>query len=68
MDDLISTGEGGDKELDTKVSIYKKTDENYLLKLKVLKAFYVDEKYLISISVSAIQFIYSRGGQNLLLE
>jgi hypothetical protein len=34
MDVLISTGEGAGKELDTKVSIYKKTDENYLLKLK----------------------------------
>lgn len=39
MDVLISTGEGNGKELDTKVSIYKKTDVNYLLKLKTSKAF-----------------------------
>lgn len=40
MDVLISTGEGQGKELDTKVSIYKKTDENYLLKLKASRNFY----------------------------
>lgn len=40
MDVLISSGEGNGKELDTKVSIYKKTDVNYLLKLKASKAFY----------------------------
>jgi curved DNA binding protein len=44
MDVLISTGEGAGKELDTKVSIYKKTDENYLLKLKASKAFYAEVK------------------------
>jgi len=42
MDVLISTGEGNGKELDTKVSIYKKTDVNYLLKLKASKAFYAE--------------------------
>lgn len=44
MDVLISTGEGNGKELDTKVSIYKKTDVNYLLKLKASKAFYAEVK------------------------
>lgn len=47
MDVLISTGEGLGKELDTKVSIYKKTEENYVLKLKASRAFYgeVKKKY-----------------------
>jgi curved DNA binding protein len=40
MDVLVSSGEGSGKELDTKVSIYKKTEVNYLLKLKASKAFY----------------------------
>lgn len=44
MDVLISSGEGTGKELDTKVSIYKKTDVNYLLKLKASKAFYAEVK------------------------
>ncbi|XP_055608013.1 proliferation-associated protein 2G4 [Uranotaenia lowii] len=44
MDVLISTGEGLGKELDTKVSIYKKTEENYILKLKASRAFYVEVK------------------------
>lgn len=44
MDVLVSTGEGLGKELDTKVSIYKKTEENYLLKLKASRAFYVEVK------------------------
>jgi methionine aminopeptidase len=30
------------KEMDTKVSIYKKTEETYLLKLKASKAFYAE--------------------------
>lgn len=34
IDVLISTGEGVGREKDTKVSIFKKTDENYQLKLK----------------------------------
>lgn len=42
MDVLVSTGEGLGKELDTKVSIYKKTEENYLLKLKASRAFYAE--------------------------
>ncbi|CRL02215.1 CLUMA_CG015415, isoform A [Clunio marinus] len=44
MDVLVSSGEGSGKELDTKVSIYKKTDVNYLLKLKASKAFYAEVK------------------------
>lgn len=44
MDVLISTGEGQGRELDTKVSIYKKTDENYLLKLKTSRTFYAEVK------------------------
>lgn len=44
MDVLVSTGEGLGKELDTKISIYKKTEENYLLKLKASRAFYAEVK------------------------
>lgn len=44
MDVLISTGEGLGKEHDTRVSIYKKTEENYLLKLKASRAFYAEVK------------------------
>lgn len=44
MDVLISTGEGLGKEHDTRVSIYKKTEENYLLKLKASRAFYGEVK------------------------
>lgn len=40
MDVLISTGEGVGKEADTKVAIYKKTDETYQLKLKASRMFY----------------------------
>lgn len=45
MDVLVSSGEGAGRELDTKVSIYKKTDVNYLLKLKASKAFYGEVRY-----------------------
>lgn len=44
MDVLVSTGEGQGKEMDTKVAIYKKTEETYLLKLKASKAFYAEVK------------------------
>jgi len=44
MDVLVSSGEGQGKEMDTKVSIYKKTDENYLLKLKASRNFYAEVK------------------------
>lgn len=42
MDVLVSTGEGQGRELDTKVSIYKKTEESYLLKLKTSRTFYAE--------------------------
>lgn len=47
MDVLVSSGEGNGKELDTKVSIYKKTDVNYLLKLKASKAFYSEVRIIL---------------------
>lgn len=40
MDVLISTGEGVGKEMDTRVTVYKKTDETYQLKLKASRMFY----------------------------
>jgi curved DNA binding protein len=42
MDVLISTGEGVGKERDNRVSIYKKTDETYQLKLKASRMFYTE--------------------------
>ncbi|XP_030747741.1 proliferation-associated protein 2G4 [Sitophilus oryzae] len=42
MDVLISTGEGVGKETETRVSIYKKTDETYQLKLKASRMFYTE--------------------------
>lgn len=38
IDVLVSSGEGVGREKDTKVAIYKKTDENYQLKLKASRA------------------------------
>ncbi|XP_017776448.1 PREDICTED: proliferation-associated protein 2G4 [Nicrophorus vespilloides] len=40
MDVLVSSGEGIGRESDTKVSIYKKTEEIYQLKLKASRMFY----------------------------
>ncbi|KAL4711726.1 hypothetical protein ACJJTC_003493 [Scirpophaga incertulas] len=40
MDVLISTGEGVGREMDTRCTIYKKTDEVYQLKLKASRMFY----------------------------
>jgi len=47
MDVLVSTGEGVGREMDTRVSVYKKTDEVYQLKLKASRTFYseVREKH-----------------------
>ncbi|XP_014246481.1 proliferation-associated protein 2G4 isoform X2 [Cimex lectularius] len=47
MDVLVSTGEGVGREMNTRVSVYKKTDEVYQLKLKAARTFYseVREKY-----------------------
>lgn len=38
IDVLVSSGEGIGREKDTKISIYKKTEENYQLKLKASRA------------------------------
>ncbi|KAJ0178946.1 hypothetical protein K1T71_005721 [Dendrolimus kikuchii] len=40
MDVLISTGEGVGREMDTRCTIYKKTEEVYQLKLKASRMFY----------------------------
>jgi len=40
MDVVVSTGKGIGRELDSKVAIYKKTDEVYNLKLKCSKEFF----------------------------
>ncbi|KMQ93402.1 proliferation-associated protein [Lasius niger] len=40
MDVLVSTGEGIGREQDTRVTIYKKTEETYQLKLKASRMFY----------------------------
>lgn len=42
MDVLVSSGEGVGKETDTRVSVYKKTDEIYQLKLKASRNFYAE--------------------------
>jgi curved DNA binding protein len=40
VDVLISTGEGVGKEMDTRVSVYKRTDDQYMLKLKASRGFF----------------------------
>ena len=40
LDVLISTGEGHGREKDAKVTIYKKTDETYMLKMKNSREFF----------------------------
>jgi len=44
IDVLVSSGEGIGREKDTKVSIYKKTEENYQLKLKASRALLTEVK------------------------
>lgn len=44
IDVIVSTGEGLGREKDTKVAIYKKTDENYMLKQKCARALLTDVK------------------------
>lgn len=44
IDVIVSSGEGIGREKDTKVSIYKKTDENYMLKLKTSRALLAEVK------------------------
>merc|ERR1712193_455134 len=47
IDVLISTGEGQGKDRDAKITIYKKTDETYMLKMKNSREFYsaVNKKF-----------------------
>merc|ERR1712038_38037 len=47
IDVLISSGEGHGKEKDAKISIYKKTDETYMLKMKNSREFFtsVNKKF-----------------------
>ena len=40
VDVLISTGEGQGKEKDVKVTVFKKTDETYMLKMKNSREFF----------------------------
>merc|ERR1740128_218673 len=40
VDVLISTGEGKSREMDTRTSVYKKTEHGYNLKMKHSKVFY----------------------------
>jgi len=42
IDMLISSGEGKGRELDAKTTIFKKTDENYQLKLKAARSFFTE--------------------------
>ncbi|XP_011502791.1 PREDICTED: proliferation-associated protein 2G4 [Ceratosolen solmsi marchali] len=42
MDVLVSTGDGVGKEQNTRVTIFKKTDETYQLKLKASRMFYCE--------------------------
>ncbi|GAB6019403.1 Proliferation-associated protein 2G4 [Chamberlinius hualienensis] len=48
IDILISTGEGRGREMDTRTTVYKKTDEVYQLKMKASRAFFseVDKKFV----------------------
>lgn len=52
IDVLISSGEGVGREKDTKVSIFKKTDENYQLKLKASRALITEVSVLLFICCS----------------
>ena len=40
VDVLISSGEGLGRERDAKITIYKKTDDTYMLKMKTSREFY----------------------------
>jgi len=40
VDVLISTGEGQGKDMDTRVAVYKRTSDTYMLKLKTSRAFF----------------------------
>ncbi|XP_037574629.1 proliferation-associated protein 2G4 [Dermacentor silvarum] len=47
IDVLVSTGEGKGREMDTRTTVYKRTDETYLLRSKASRAFLsiVDKQY-----------------------
>lgn len=47
IDVLVSTGEGKGREMDTRTTVYKKTDEIYNLKMKASRAFFseVDKRF-----------------------
>ncbi|XP_076323274.1 proliferation-associated protein 2G4-like isoform X1 [Tachypleus tridentatus] len=47
IDVVISTGEGKGREMDTRTTVYKKTDEIYQLKMKASRAFFseVEKKF-----------------------
>jgi len=47
VDVLISTGEGKGREMDTRTTVFKKTDEMYQLKMKASRAFFseVEKKF-----------------------
>jgi len=42
IDVLVTTGEGKGREVDSKTTVYKKTDDSYQLKLKNSRAFFAD--------------------------
>ena len=48
VDVLISSGEGLGREKDAKITIYKKTDESYMLKMKTSREFYSKVKSICS--------------------
>jgi len=47
IDVLVSTGEGKGREMDTRTTVFKKTDEMYQLKMKASRAFFseVDKRF-----------------------
>ncbi|XP_077294363.1 proliferation-associated protein 2G4 [Arctopsyche grandis] len=45
MDVLVSTGEGVGRESEKRVTVYKKTEETYQLKLKTARMFYIEVKH-----------------------
>ncbi|XP_054712156.1 proliferation-associated protein 2G4-like [Uloborus diversus] len=47
IDVLVSTGEGKGREMDTRTTVFKKTDEVYQLKMKASRAFFseVDKRF-----------------------
>ena len=63
IDVLISTGEGQGKDRDAKITIYKKTDETYMLKVFKIIVFisynyFLLEKYLNHTSSTILSLVY----------